>query len=154
MASNRLLRDVASLYQDLRDGLDIRVDVPAQELTVLVDPVLLRQALVNLIDNAVEATPSPGWIVLAGRAEDADLVVEVKDSGIGLPTDELELLVQPFYSTKGRGSGMGLALVHRIVTEHGGTLSLHRLAPQGTVARMVFRRALQPARGSVSGAIP
>ncbi len=151
---NRLLRDVASLYQDLRDGLDIRVDVPAQELIVLVDPVLLRQALVNLIDNAVEATPSPGWIVLAGRAEDADLVVEVKDSGIGLPTDELELLVQPFYSTKGRGSGMGLALVHRIVTEHGGTLSLLRLTPQGTVARMVFRRALQLARTSASGAIP
>ncbi len=141
---NRLLREVASLYQDLRDGLEIRVDAPVPDLTALIDPMLVRQALVNLMDNAVEATPGPGLVVLAGRAEDHDLVIEVRDSGSGLPTDDIDLLVQPFYSTKGRGSGMGLAVVHRIVAEHGGSLSLQGTGSAGTVARLLFRRAVAP----------
>jgi nitrogen fixation/metabolism regulation signal transduction histidine kinase len=68
-----------------------------------------------------------------------DMIVEVTDSGVGLPTEDIEMLLQPFFSTKGRGSGMGLALVHRIVTDHGGILELENLAPEGTKVRLVFR---------------
>ena len=60
------------------------------------------------------------------------------DTGSGLPTDDFETLVQPFYSTKGRGSGMGLALVHRIVIDHGGTLEFQNLKPQGALIRITL----------------
>jgi signal transduction histidine kinase len=66
------------------------------------------------------------------------MVLEVADTGVGLPTEETEMLLQPFFSTKGRGSGMGLALVHRIVADHGGTLHLENRSPRGAVARIVL----------------
>jgi signal transduction histidine kinase len=70
------------------------------------------------------------------------LTLEISDTGLGLPTDDIQLLLQPFYSTKGRGSGMGLALVHRIVTEHGGQLDLTVPPEGGTTARMYFPGAV------------
>ena len=71
-----------------------------------------------------------------------DLVLEVADTGVGLPTEDTETLVQPFYSTKGQSSGMGLAMVHRVVTEHGGTLELANRAPTGALARITLPGAV------------
>jgi signal transduction histidine kinase len=120
----------------------VGLSLPPEELTVNVDPMLLRQALVNLLDNAIEATPGAGSVVLRAEVDDLDLRLVVEDTGGGLPTDDFELLTQPFYSTKGRGSGMGLALVHRIVTDHGGALSFARREPRGTQVRLVLPKAV------------
>ena len=70
------------------------------------------------------------------------MFLEVADSGSGLPTDDTELLTQPFFSTKGRGSGMGLALVNRIVIDHGGTLEIANNSPRGARVRIKLSRAL------------
>ncbi len=132
----RLLNEVAALYRGVREGLEVELEAPDEERTVLVDPVLVRQALVNLMDNAVEAVEGPGRVVLRARwVVGRELWLEVEDTGPG-PPDDLEALIQPFYSTKGRGSGMGLAVVHRIVTDHGGTLELERREGGGTVVRI------------------
>ncbi|MCK5375459.1 MAG: ATP-binding protein, partial [Acidobacteria bacterium] len=127
-------------------GLDVRVTLPEDEIKAVVDPVLLRQALVNLLDNAVDAIDGNGLISVTARPSGEDVVIEVADTGVGLPTEDTDTLVEPFYSTKGRGSGMGLALVHRIVTDHGGDLEMEALSPTGTRVRIVLRGALvQPA---------
>jgi len=70
------------------------------------------------------------------------VVIEIADSGVGLPTDETSVLLQPFFSTKGRGSGMGLALVHRIVTDHGGTMEIVGRSPRGALVRIILHGAL------------
>ncbi len=133
-----LLREVVALYVGVRDGIEVELEWTHGERSALVDPVLLRQALVNLLDNAVEATAGAGKVVLRGELSGTDVILEVLDDGQGLPTEDTGTLTQPFFSTKGRGSGMGLALVHRIVTDHGGSLELRHRPEQGTVARVVL----------------
>ncbi len=144
-----LLREVAALYVGVRDGLQIELAWDAGERTAFVDPALLRQALVNLLDNAVEAMDGPGTIVLRGEVADGDLTIEVLDEGVGLPTEDTGKLTQPFFSTKGRGSGMGLALVHRIVSDHGGSLELRPRPGGGTVARIVLPGVVPRGEGGV-----
>ena len=141
-ALGRILREIGSLYGGLRNDLAVRVALPEEEIQAVVDPVLLRQALVNLLDNAVDAIDGDGLISVTAQASDEDVIIEVADTGIGLPTEDTDTLLEPFYSTKGRGSGMGLALVHRIVTDHGGDLEMESLSPSGTRVRIVLHGAL------------
>ncbi len=128
---NRLLTETISLYEGLREDVLVHVDLPTDEVRCLADPALLRQALVNLLDNAMDAVGEQGEIQVRATASDPNLVIEVTDTGPGFPTEDTALLMQPFYSTKGRGSGMGLALVHRVVTDHGGRLDLANIRPHG-----------------------
>jgi two-component system nitrogen regulation sensor histidine kinase NtrY len=141
-AVGQVLGELCSLYDGVRDGLAVRMELPEEEITAMVDPVLLRQVLVNLLDNAVSAIAGDGTIKIAARVEAEDVVIEVEDTGVGLPTEDTETLVEPFFSTKGRGSGMGLALVHRIIIDHGGILELESLRSGGTRVRIVLHGAL------------
>ena len=138
----RILRELCSLYEGVREGLDVRAELPEGEVRALVDPALLRQALVNLLDNAVWAILGGGSIGISAQVRDRDVIIEVEDTGVGLPTEDTETLVEPFFSTKGRGSGVGLALVHRIVADHGGTLDLRSLEEGGARVRIVLDNAL------------
>jgi two-component system nitrogen regulation sensor histidine kinase NtrY len=139
---NRILREVCSLYHGVREGLVIELDLPDEDLVGILDPVQINQALVNLLDNSIAAIPGPGTITVSARPEGLDLIVKVADTGVGLPTEDTELLLQPFYSTKGRGSGIGLAVVHRIVTEHGGTLKIANRDQGGAVITIILPGAL------------
>ena len=87
---------------------------------------------------------SDGRGEVGGIPPGARIAVEVEDTGVGLPTEDTETLVEPFFSTKGRGSGVGLALVHRIVSDHGGTLELRSLEEGGARVRIVLDNALVP----------
>jgi nitrogen fixation/metabolism regulation signal transduction histidine kinase len=138
----QLLREIASLYDGVREGLTVAVAAPEHTVVAVVDPVQLRQALVNLLDNAVAAVGDHGTIALRLAVAEGDVVIDVEDDGSGLPTEDTETLVDPFYSTKGRGSGMGLAMVHRIVIDHGGELDLVSREPRGTRVRIVLHQAL------------
>jgi two-component system nitrogen regulation sensor histidine kinase NtrY len=149
-AVGKLVREVTSLYENLRPGLDLRLDLPTRQLVAMVDAVLLRQALVNLIDNAVEAISGDGDIAVRAFAAGRDLVVEVEDTGSGLPTEDPEVLTQPFFSTKGRGSGMGLALVHRIIIDHGGSLEIGNRGAGGAWVRITLPQAVVEPEQAVS----
>jgi nitrogen fixation/metabolism regulation signal transduction histidine kinase len=139
---DRMVRELCSLYDGVRPGLDVASELSPPQIRAKVDPVLLRQALVNLLDNAVAAIVGDGRVVITARTVRDDLVIEVEDSGVGFPTEDREVLLEPFFSTKGRGSGMGLAMVHRVVTEHGGTLELENLHPAGARVRITLNGVL------------
>jgi len=139
---NHILREVCSLYDGVREGLVIELVLPDEDLVSMVDPVLLNQALVNLLDNSVAAIKGPGTICVSARSEFHDLIIAVADTGVGLPTDDTDMLLQPFFSTKGRGSGIGLAVVHRIVTEHGGALKIANQPSGGAVITIILSGAL------------
>lgn len=119
-----LVRQVVALYHGVRPELQIETRDSSDNREVLLDPEQFRQVLANLIDNAVEASPPGGTVTVEVGWDGEDVVFVVSDEGTGLPVEDPEVLFQPFFSTKGRGSGVGLALVQRIVTDHGGTVRL------------------------------
>ena len=90
--------------------------------TVLADPAQLRQVLFNLLRNAAEAMPDGGEIGVELTRDAGDAVVEVRDQGGGIPHEHQERIFEPFFTTKASGTGLGLPTVHRLVTEHGGTI--------------------------------
>ena len=89
-----------------------------------VDPQQFRQAMWNLCLNAVQAMPDGGELRVSARAEDDSLVVTVEDSGHGIGGSDVAHVFEPFFSTKPGGSGLGLALVHRILQDHGGDVDV------------------------------
>ena len=108
-------------------GVDVRLRGPFP--TVSGSEVLLRRALVNLLRNAVEATPperrgEPEAIRLDGSSRDGEILLAVGDRGEGVEASLREEIFLPFYSTKPRGSGFGLAIVARIAELHGGTVEV------------------------------
>jgi two-component system, NtrC family, nitrogen regulation sensor histidine kinase NtrY len=131
---HRLLNDALSLYDGLFAELIIARCFAESLPHVRVDPEQMRRVVINLVDNAVEATDRRGTIVLetAYDAPNSLVRVTVADNGAGIPPEEREKLFLPYYSTKGRGSGLGLAIVRRIVAEHGGNIDVSDNVPRGT----------------------
>jgi nitrogen fixation/metabolism regulation signal transduction histidine kinase len=129
----RLVGDTLSLYRDLKPGVELEARIEDGASTALLDAEQVRRALINLLDNAVEATDAPGQVTVSARREDGHLEIRVADTGRGLPPDSREKLFLPYYSTKGRGTGLGLAIVYRIVTDHHGTIRVEDNQPRGTV---------------------
>lgn len=143
---NGLVEQTLRLYAGVlqpggaRLGRELTLPLPA----VLLDAEQMRQVIINLIDNALEvlggpsapARPdgsAPSIIVRTGRgASEARVRLSVSDNGPGVPDADRSKLFMPFYSTKGRGSGVGLEIVRRIVTEHGGTIDVTPASPSGT----------------------
>jgi signal transduction histidine kinase len=120
-----LLRDMVELYQYAAEekGIQLSGDFPAS-LVVSVDPNRFRQAVSNLLDNAVKYTPSGGTVRVAAVRERAAAVIEIVDTGVGVPTGELERIWERFFrSDRSRsepGLGLGLSLVRAIVEAHNG----------------------------------
>ena len=109
---------------------------------VEVDADQLQQALLNLLRNAVEAMAA-GTIRLAAQLLDDDRVeIAVADSGPGIPPDELERVFDPYFTTRAEGTGLGLSLVHRIVSEHGGRIEVHSAPGEGTRFTIQLPRGL------------
>jgi signal transduction histidine kinase len=94
----------------------------------------INQALWELLSNAVDAIEGPGALVLGARKEAGDVVLSIRDSGRGIPAEELSQLFEPRLRPKnGRmGVGLGLPLAHKIVHEHGGRIQVASVVGQGT----------------------
>jgi signal transduction histidine kinase len=118
-----------------RTGLDVRVSAH-DELRVWADPVRLGQLLDNLLSNAVKFTPEGGVVSLDVAARGDNVRVEVSDTGVGIPEDEMTRLFERFFrastGTAARGTGLGLQIVKTIAEAHGGTVSVASRVGQGT----------------------
>jgi signal transduction histidine kinase len=86
------------------------------------DPQRLRQVILNLVRNGIEAMAGPGTLTVRTRAAEGSAIIEVEDDGPGFP-DETPIF-DAFFTTKPKGTGLGLAIVHRIVSDHGGTVKV------------------------------
>jgi signal transduction histidine kinase len=128
-----LVRDVAERASSLAEarGVRLEVDAPGSD-PALVDPTQLRQALDNLIRNAVDATPEAGRVGLAVRREGKGHAIEVRDTGRGIEPAELPRIFDLYYTTKPDGTGVGLAVTQQIVTAHGGTIEVDSRPGAGT----------------------
>ena len=118
---DRAVEEVGVDARSQGGGVTIRGDFPH----IQGDDVMLRQAFSNLLRNAIEACADAGVapsIVVEGKLEGGNVRVAVEDNGPGIPQASREKVLQPFYTTKGRGTGLGLALVQKIVVTHNGRL--------------------------------
>jgi two-component system sensor histidine kinase PilS (NtrC family) len=118
-------------HRELPPGLKIVRDFPPALLWD-VDQHRLRQALWNLCLNAVEAMPAGGELTVSAAADERALRISITDTGDGIARNDLAHIFEPFFSTKPAGSGLGLALVHRIARDHGGEVDVRSTPGTGT----------------------
>jgi signal transduction histidine kinase len=109
-----------------------RTALPDGPLPCRVDPNLIKQALLNLLINAVQAMAEGGELLLRLIARDDQAVIEVTDTGPGIEPAALENIFRPYWSSKQGGSGLGLPTARRIAREHGGTLTVESEPGKGT----------------------
>jgi signal transduction histidine kinase len=140
-----LLAEVADVAQPLATERSVSLAVEGAG-TARADREQLRRAAVNLVRNAVEAAPVASEVEVAARARDGEAVIEVRDRGPGLAPEARASLFRPFFTTKERGTGLGLALAKKVADAHGGALVLEDREGGGTVARLAVPAALAPAR--------
>ncbi|MFV0442203.1 MAG: sensor histidine kinase [Planctomycetaceae bacterium] len=120
-----------------RQHVYLEQHLPAEPITAIVDPEQLRQVLLNLLLNAVDALTSGGQVTVSLTTVEADRVqLSIEDNGPGIPDTLLPKLFEPFVSTKPSGTGLGLTICHRIVENHGGELVAENRVPHG--ARFVL----------------
>jgi two-component system, sporulation sensor kinase E len=100
------------------------------------DPAQLKQALVNLCKNAMQAMTGGGTLTVQTDATSDAVWISISDTGSGIPPEVLTRIFEPFYTTKKKGSGLGLMIVQRIVREHGGRIELESRAGRGTTFRV------------------
>ena len=131
--------ELQPVFQDLRVNLDLVNE--NESLSVGADERMLRQTVLNLMRNAAESISeeSADRLVTVTTKQDRDAngkltaVIEVKDSGPGIAAAHLQKIFIPFFTTKAKGHGVGLALSHRVITEHGGTLTAENSPDGGAV---------------------
>jgi len=142
-----LMREIAVLLEHRLRARGVRLETSCEEGTPEVegDPSECKQVLLNLVHNAIDASPPEGVVRVSCRGERGELVLEVEDQGPGIPPGDIDRIFDPFFTTKppGKGTGLGLAIVHRIVESHGGRIEVENAS---TGARF---RVRMPAAGRV-----
>lgn len=107
-------------------GIRVRVESVGSVATVSVDPEQMKQVLLNLVINAIQAMPSGGEIVLRTARTLESVILGVQDEGVGIPSEDLERVFNPFVTTRPDGTGLGLSIAYQIVSQHGGHIAAQR----------------------------
>jgi PAS domain S-box-containing protein len=145
---NRAVEELAGLLRAELESRDVSLNLELDEAlpAIPIDFQLLRQALHNLVKNAMEAIEGRGVITIRSRADADQVVLEVADTGKGIPRDRLNTIFEPYFTTKPSGTGLGLTIVYRIVREHQGDLTVESPSGEGAVFRITLPRGERPVR--------
>ncbi len=133
---------VRYLAKKERVEIDLRL-APTPE-PVIADEQKIRQIILNLVLNAIQAVDGPGWLKISTASDDSEVTVEVADSGRGIEPHELQQIFEPFYSSRpdGRGTGLGLFISKVIVDQLGGSIDVTSTPGEGT--RFIVRFPTTP----------
>lgn len=123
------------------DSIELVTDLPESLPLVLADAGQVRIVLSNLVRNALDAMQTGGRLTIAGRVENDSVRLTVADTGHGIPADDLARIMEPFYTTKARGIGLGLAISNAILSKNGGALSVTSTPGQGSTFAMTLQVA-------------
>jgi len=135
--NDAVLKTVELLQPELDNrGIQVKTRLARQLPITPIDPVQIQQVLVNLIKNAIQAMTKGGVLTLqSGEGSDA-VWVSIADTGGGIPQEQINRIFEPFYTTKEKGTGLGLMIVQRIVRAHGGRIELESKVGRGTTFRI------------------
>jgi len=144
--------DLGQLFKDLLDELkipkDVQVDIeikPGAE-RALTDPQILKRILHNLVNNALQAMPDGGTLTLAASLSGGELRIEVRDTGVGMDEETLKRIFTPLFTTKAKGTGLGLAVCKRLVEGLGGRIEVKSSKGAGTTFTLVLPASSGPER--------
>jgi signal transduction histidine kinase len=135
---NALARDVSDVLDGRAVQAGVTLSVEGKSKSVTGDPRRLKEALINLVMNAIEATPSGGSVALKIRDGAESAILEVRDSGRGIKPEELERLGTSFYTTRPDGTGLGVVLAQGVITQHGGSLAYTSTVGKGTTVTITL----------------
>jgi two-component system, NtrC family, sensor histidine kinase PilS len=145
--------EVARRHPSCGAGKTVVVEAPADPVWVQVDFEQIKQVLLNLLINALEAIEGAGTVTARvevtpgkGRSRPGFAAIEVRDTGAGIRAEDLRQVFEPFFSTKLGGTGLGLAIANRIVERHGGAVEIESRVGVGTTLRLWLPRAERPAK--------
>ena len=140
---NRIVEECVEASSPVADSKGIDLSLHARRLPKLAgDPARLAQVLDNLVSNALKFTPSGGSVEVRVGAEDGQAVLEVQDTGLGVPEDEQDQLFERFFRSSSSteaaipGTGLGLTITKAIVERHGGTIDVESAPNEGTTVRV------------------
>jgi signal transduction histidine kinase len=130
----KVVRHLVEFFTPRAEEMDIRMRLRLsdEELICELDESLIQQALLNLCLNAQQSMPDGGELIVETAAEDDWARIDVTDTGIGIAAEALDKLFKPFFSTRKGGSGLGLSVTRRIVSEHGGTIEVQSEPGKGS----------------------
>ena len=152
---NSVIGDVLSLLEHQLDkgSIKIRRELADDPVRIIGYEFKLQQVFLNLILNARDAMPSGGWLTLATRVEYGEAIIEVSDTGNGIPAEHLARIYDPFFTTKatGQGTGLGLSISYGIVQEHDGSIHCDSSPGQGTCFTLRFPAAMMAGTESAAG---
>ncbi len=134
----RMLEEVVALAapEAERHGVAITQELPAEPLRVIVDADLIKQAVLNVVINGVQAMSQGGELKLAAERDDGVAAIEVHDQGPGIPPEIRDKIFNLYFTTKQAGSGIGLAMAYRVLQLHNGSVEFESHAGQGTTFRL------------------
>lgn len=131
-----ILKSSANLltHQKRGENIEIELDISESLPQVKADGGQLQQAIIALATNAIDAMPEGGKLTLSAASNGKRIAIEIKDTGVGIPTENMAKIFEPFFTTKevGKGTGLGLAVCYGIITDHGGRLSVRSNVGKGT----------------------
>jgi signal transduction histidine kinase len=135
---NEVVRETVDLLRPEIDNRGVTLDSQlAPDLPAApIDAGQMKQALVNLIKNAIQAMTKGGRLTLRTHQASEGVMVTIADTGGGIPQEKINRIFEPFYTTKKKGSGLGLMIVQRIIREHGGRIDLESRVQHGTTFRI------------------
>jgi len=130
---NRMLEKVCGFIEERARASNISLEKVFSTLPlIMVDPRQMRQAFLNIINNAADHMPQGGKLTLVTQKEEDFIKVKIKDTGKGIPEELKSKIFQPFFTTKSQGTGLGLAITQRIVKAHHGSISVESVPGKGT----------------------
>ena len=137
---NRLVRELMDFMRFELERAGITVELELLEPCPLIglDEKYMKQALLNIVKNAIAAMPQGGTLRIATLRKGGMLLLTVSDTGVGIPEENLEKIFEPYFTTREFGSGLGLTLVYKIVKEHLGDIAVSSKVGQGTTFTLSF----------------
>lgn len=135
----QFLESFADLYSESLSEFDFVLDLPSEPQPAMIDPAYFREALHNLLRNSIEASPLGNRIILRLTHRSEQIEISVQDYGSGMSMDVIKSARSPYFTTKEKGSGMGLAVVEKIVDELGGQLVIDSEPDAGTTATIILK---------------
>jgi len=136
-----MIAETVQLYAGLKRDVAVKATVAPETGDAVIDRAQIKQVLINLIDNAMEAIEPPGVISVSVEKTNGALRIDIADTGPGIPAEARDKLFMPHFSTKGRGTGLGLSIVHRIISEHHGSVTVKDNKPHGTIFSLEIPQA-------------
>ena len=98
----------------------------------------LKQVFINILQNSIEAMPHGGDIIITKKKNNSEMKISISDKGIGIPEERIERLAEPFYSTKEKGTGVGLMISYKIIESHRGKICIKSQVGKGTTVTLFF----------------